>query len=153
MLARQGERTTNEFMFLDGKIVSLIADSAGRCVCVGLCIGPGLVAPHISRTREGISLVTLEVKSDSIIAEINSDALLAMMLRSSEIRDWANGILRRELSKKTDREWCLAALGGAERVAWFRDRYPEHEAKFAHALIASFIGMTPVTFSRLRKSA
>jgi len=81
---------------------------------------------------------------------MRADALLDRMLRSSEIRDWANAILRDELSRKTDREWCLAALGGADRLAWFRDHYPDHEALFSHGLIASFLRMTPVTLSRLR---
>lgn len=150
MLARQGEAVTNEVMLLDGKIVSLISDDGGRAVCVGFCRGPGIVAPHISRTREGISLVTLEVTADATIAEMHADTLLAMMLRSPDIRDWANGILRMELSRKTDREWCLAALGGADRLGWFRDRYPDYEAAFAHGHIASFLAMTAVSFSRLR---
>ena len=150
VLAHQGDRVSREVMLLDGKAVAQITDSEGRGVCVGFYTGPGLVTPHIARTRDGISLVTIEVTVDARIAEMPADMLLAMMLRTSEIRDWANAILRDELSRKTDREWCLAALGGADRLAWFRDRYPDHEALFAHGLIASFLGMTPVTLSRLR---
>lgn len=73
---------------------------------------------------------------------MRADDLLALMLRDPEIRNWANGILRLELSRKTDREWCLAALGGAERLRWFRDRFPGCEDDFAHGQIASFVGMT-----------
>ena len=58
--------------------------------------------------------------------------------------------LREELSRKTEREWCLAALGGADRLEWFRERYPNYEGLFVHHQIASFLGMTPVSFSRLR---
>ena len=152
VLARQGERVSSEVMVLDGKIVSQITDGEGRGVCVGFYTGPGFVTPHIARTRANVSLVSLEVIEDVTIAEMRADALLAKMLRSSQIRDWANGILRDELSRKTDREWCLAALGGGDRLSWFRDRYPDHEALFAHNQIASFLGMTPVTLSRLRQS-
>lgn len=137
-------------MLLNGKITSQIADSEGRGVCVGLYVGPGFVTPHIARTRDNVSLVSLEVMEDATVAVLNADDLLKMMLRSPEIRDWANGILRDELSRKTEREWCLAALGGVDRLAWFRERYPDHEDLFAHHQIASFLGMTPVTFSRLR---
>lgn len=149
-LAHQGERVTREVMLLDGKAVAQIVDSDGRGVCVGFFVGPGLVTPHIARSREDISLVTVEVTADATVAMMGADTLLDMMLHSSEIRDWANAILRDELSRKTDREWCLAALGGADRLVWFRDRYPDHEALFAHGLIASFLGMTPVSLSRLR---
>lgn len=149
-LASQGEYTTSEVMLLDGKITSQIADSEGRGACIGFYIGPGIVTPHIARTRENVSLVSLEVREDATIAALNADDLRTMMLRSPEIRDWANGVLRDELSRKTEREWCLAALGGADRLAWFRERYPDHEDLFPHHQIASFLGMTPVTFSRLR---
>ena len=152
VLTRQGDNVSDEIMVLDGMIVSQISDSEGRGVCVGLHTGPGFVTPHIARSRDGVSLVAIEVISDATIAEMRADDLLSMMLRSPAIRDWANGILRGELSRKTDREWCLAALGGADRLLWFRDRYPDHEALFAHNLIASFLGMTPVTLSRIRSS-
>ena len=149
-LACQGQHAADEILVLDGRVVSLITDAEGRGVCVGFCVGPAIVAPQISRTRDGVSLVTLQVAADATLARMPAQALLDMMLESADIREWANGILRDELSRKTDREWCLAALGGADRLAWFRDRYPDHEAQFPHSLIASYLGMTPVSFSRLR---
>ena len=140
-------------MVLHGRAISQITDHEGRAVCVGLYAGPCFVTPHIARTRESVSLVSLEVTQDAVIADMDANILLDMMLRSQGMRDWANGILRAELARKTDREWCLAALGGADRLDWFRNRYPNHEALFSHGLIASFLGMTPVTLSRLRRSS
>lgn len=151
VLAHQGDQVAREIMVLDGRIVSQIYDAEGGGAAVAFCVGPGFITPHIARTRHITSLVTLEVTEDATIAEMRADTLLAMMLQSPDIRDWANGILRGELSRKTDREWCLAALGGSDRLVWFRDRYPGYEDLFPHSQIASFLGMTPVTLSRLRK--
>ena len=81
---------------------------------------------------------------------MDSRALTELMLTSEPIREWANGILQQELASKADREWCLSALGGADRLAWFRKGFPHHEGLFSHYLIASFLGITPVTLSRLR---
>lgn len=44
----------------------------------------------------------------------------------------------------------LAALNSADRLARFHTWYPDIEGLFAHRAIASFLGMTPVTFSRLK---
>lgn len=126
-LVRQGERSSREILLLDGRIASQISDSEGRSVCVGLYTGPAAVAPVMARTRDGVSLVDFEVTEDAVVAEIQASELLGMMISSSHVRDWVDGILWAELERKSDREWSLAALGGADRLAWFRDRYPDYE--------------------------
>jgi CRP-like cAMP-binding protein len=152
IIAVQGEPETHEYIVLDGRVASCIIDAEGRAVCVGMYVGPCVVTPQVARSNEGISLVSIEAKTDALVARLDSAALTTLMLENEPIRDWANDVLRRELSRKADREWCLAALGGAERLIWFRERYPGYEQQFSHSLIASFIGITPVTFSRLRNS-
>ena len=149
-LATQGEPDPMEHIVLDGRATSQITDTEGRAVCVGLHAGPCVVAPNVARTRNGTSLVSIDVVADALVAHMDSRALTELMLVSEPIREWANGILQQELARKADREWCLAALGGADRLAWFRENFPRHEGLFGHYLIASFLGITPVTLSRLR---
>lgn len=151
-IARQGEPDPFEHIILDGRATSQITDTQGRAVCVGFHAGPCVVAPHVSRTRNGTSLVSIDMTADALVAHMDSRALSDLMLASEPIRDWANGILQQELARKVDREWCLAALGGAERLAWFRKEFPHYEDLFGHYLIASFLGITPVTLSRLRSA-
>ncbi|MEM8539360.1 MAG: Crp/Fnr family transcriptional regulator [Pseudomonadota bacterium] len=146
----QDAESSMEVIVLDGHLSSTISDPDGRAVCVGFFAGPKVVTPAIARTRDGISLVSLMANTDALIAQMESDALTELMLASEPIREWANGILQHELARKAEREWCLAALGGSDRLAWFRKTHPDHEELFSHTLIASFLGVTPVTFSRLR---
>jgi len=152
-IARQGQRENRELIILEGYAASRIYGPDGNAVCVGLHVGPCVLAPNIARTRDGMSLVSVEAISDALVAQMDGDALMDLMIRSEAVRDWANAVLRAELARKTDREWCLAALGGSDRLVWFRKMYPGYEQIFVHSLIASFLGMTPVTFSRLRSSS
>ncbi|MBT3143348.1 hypothetical protein KL867_20000 [Ruegeria litorea] len=149
-IATQGEVNPMEHIILDGRATSQITDPEGRAVCVSFHAGPCVVAPNVARTRNGTSLVSIDVIEDALVAQMDSRALTELMLASEPIREWANGILQQELARKADREWCLAALGGADRLAWFRENFPRHEGLFGHYLIASFLGVTPVTLSRLR---
>jgi CRP-like cAMP-binding protein len=149
-LASQGEVEPNEIILLDGCLASRIYDPNGQAVCVGLYKGPCVVTPNIARTGDGVSLVSLEALTDCLAMQMDSNALTELMIASSQVRDWANGVLRTELARRADREWCLAALGGADRLRWFREKYSGYEDIFPHTLIASFLGMTPVTLSRLR---
>jgi CRP-like cAMP-binding protein len=148
----QEDICADEFILLNGCLSSTISDPDGKEVCVGLYVGPCVVTPHIARTRADQSLVSITATTDAHIARLNSDLLTELMIASEPIRNWANGVLRDALSHKADREWCLAALGGSDRLAWFRETYSGYEDIFNHALIASFLGVTPVTLSRLRKS-
>lgn len=146
----QEDMCADEFILLSGYLSSTISDPDGKEVCVGLYVGPCVVTPNIARTRAGQSLVSITATTEAQIARTNSDLLTELMIASEPIRNWANGVLREALSHKADREWCLAALGGSDRLAWFRETYPGYENTFNHALIASFLGITPVTLSRLR---
>jgi CRP-like cAMP-binding protein len=151
-LTRQEQTETDEFVLLEGCLVSSICDQGGKEVCLGFYVGPCVITPNIARTRDGVSLVSIVATTDALLARIDSDLLSNRMISSEPIRNWANGVLRDALSRKVDREWCLAALKGAERLTWFREAFPGYEDIFPHMLIASFLGITPVTMSRLRTS-
>ena len=149
-LAHQEHPESDEFILLEGCLASSICDQDGKEVCVGLYVGPCVVTPNIARTRDEVYLVSIQATKDSSLYWIDTDRLTKLMIESEPIRNWANGVLRDALSEKAEREWCLAALGGAERLNWFRQAFPSYEDIFTHALIASFLGITPVTMSRLR---
>lgn len=141
-----------EHIILDGRATSQISDPEGRAVCVGFHAGPSVVTPNVARTSDGNSRVSIEATTDALVAQIDSRALTDLMLALQPVREWANGILQLELARKADREWCLSALGGADRLTWFRQGFPRHEDLFSHYLIASYLGVTPVTLSRLRNA-
>jgi len=151
-LVMQGQAEDHEYILLSGCVASEISDAEGRHSCVGLYRAPCVVTPHVARSQTGVSLVTLTTHADALVAQMPNNTLSQAMLASEPVRDWANAVLRGELGRKAAREWGLAALGGAERLAWFRHAYPDHETLFPHHMIASFLGVSPVTFSRLRSA-
>lgn len=147
---RQGHPETDEYIVLEGRLASCICDTDGKEICVGFYVSPCVITPNIARTREGESLVSIVATTDASLVRMDSDLLSELMVLSPPVRNWANAVMRSALNEKAGREWCLAALGGADRLIWFRKAFPGFEAKFSHSLIASFLGMTPVTLSRLR---
>jgi len=149
-LACQGEPDTHEHVLLSGRAVSIVRDASGCEICVGLHRGPEVITPHIARTAQGNSLVDIQVQESAEVASISAANLVEMMVTSESIREWANAVMRDTLMRKVGREWCLAALNAAGRLAWFRENYPGYENLFSHGYIASFLGITPVTLSRAR---
>ena len=109
-----------------------------------------VITPNIARTSEGRSLVDIEILDDAVAATIPAAQLMDLMVNFETIREWGNSLMRAELTRKVEREWCLAALSARQRLEWFRKVHPGYEALFAHFHIASYLGMTPVTLSRAR---
>ncbi len=152
VLVDQGDPAPDELLLQSGFAVAQIIDQEGRHTCTGLYAGPQIITPQIARAMNGVSMVTIEMLSDGVVARINADALQALMVADADVRDWGNAALRADLIARVAREWTLAALPAIERLAWLRQTYPQAEAQFPHHLIAGFLGMTPVTFSRVRRA-
>lgn len=150
ILVGQGDEDRLEYFLLHGKCRSLIRDARGREVTLGFAKGLGIVPPNIARTREGISLVEIEMLAKSEIATIDTNKLTELMVEDEEIREWGNTVMRQEIQRMVAKEWSLAALSAREKLEWFRRDFPDGEATFSHIHIASYLGMTPVTFSRAR---
>ena len=72
------------------------------------------------------------------------------MVENRAVQRWGDTVLRNELIRRADREWTLATLQGSDRLQQFRQSYQGLEDQIPHHYIASYLGMTTVTLSRLR---
>ena len=74
-----------------------------------------------------------------------------LMINNLEIRRFGNAVLRNELTRKVDKEIGLASLTAKERLLKFREQYPMLENLIPHTDIASYLGITNISLSRLRR--
>ena len=70
----------------------------------------------------------------------------SLELKNSYLRD-----LERLLLQKAEREYELLGLPASERYERFQRRFPGLEARVAARHVASYLGVTPVYLSRLRR--
>ncbi|MEM6343465.1 MAG: hypothetical protein AAF927_06275 [Bacteroidota bacterium] len=59
--------------------------------------------------------------------------------------------MQNELLQKVDKEIGLASLKAKDRLIKFREEYPQLENLIPHPHIASYLGITNISLSRLRK--
>ena len=146
----EGDEAQLEFIVLRGIVKSGVTTAEGQDVALNFYPGPAVVSPAITRYAEGKSRVHLQALTDTRIAFFPAQTLVNCMLASTSVQLWGDSILRADLVKRADKEWALAALSGKERLARFRLQFPTLENDIGHSHIASYLGMTPVTLSRLR---
>ena len=79
------------------------------------------------------------------------DAYRALALRSAAWDRFSRRSVERVLLGKAEREYELLGLDAEARYAAFVTRYPGLEARVAARHVASYLGITPVHLSRLRR--
>jgi CRP-like cAMP-binding protein len=73
------------------------------------------------------------------------------MINYIDIREFGNMVLHFELLTKVEKEIGLASLNAKERLILFREKYHFLENLISHVDIASYLGITNISLSRLRK--
>ena len=84
------------------------------------------------------------------MATIDATEFEKLMIEDVEIRDFGNSVLRNELMTKVKKEIALASLKGKDRLLLLRKNYPNTENLVSHSDIASYLGITTISLSRLR---
>lgn len=152
VLFHMGQRQPQECFVLHGLLHTRVADAQGREVTLGFHAGPCVMPPAITRSQQACSRVDAVALEASRVALFDPDILNQAMVAQLPVREWGNAVLRHELLRMAQREWSLAALTGAQRLQQLRSECPGLEDRVPHRMIASYLGMTPVNFSRLRNA-
>jgi CRP-like cAMP-binding protein len=111
-----------------------------------------VLPPHYFRTKKGLSNLNIQALSDVVVASFNTERFSALRYKHESLMKYGNIIVERELEYKTEREILLLTKNAEERYRSFREMYPGLETHISQYHVASYLGITPVSLSRIRKS-
>jgi CRP-like cAMP-binding protein len=151
-LVREGARTLDEVYLVRGILRGFYRSYEGEEVNVVFFTENNVLPPHYFRTKNQISQLNIQALSDIVVARFNSEKFSALRYRHESLMRYGNVIVERELEYKTQREILLLTKNAEERYKAFRDMYPGLENYISQYHIASYLGITPVSLSRIRKS-
>ena len=140
-----------EYYLLDGLVRSYAFSESQTDVTLYFYGARSILPPHTTRTAGGLSTLNYESLEPTLLAAIPADTFSGFMRGNSEIYRFAHEVLERELKAKTQKEIGMAVLPAKERLLELRDLFPALENRIPHAHIASYLGITQVSLSRLRK--
>lgn len=145
------KKNNKEYFVLEGICGSYLTNSEGNEVFISFFTEKSILSPYLTRTSNGLSTLNVKALTNVKFASLNAQIFEKMIVEDLEIREFANTVLRNELNKKVEKEINLASLSAKERLIKFRESFPLLENLIPHPCIASYLGITNISLSRLRK--
>lgn len=152
-VARIGE-VLNEVYFMEkGIIRGYFLDVNGKDVtdCFSFSCG-STVMPFCQLELDIPSPMTIEVLEDAKFFCISISDVIELQNNYVEVTRLYNQLLIKALNEHWKLKQILNSYTAVQRYQWFLDEYPGLIGKVSNKYIASFLGMTPVTLSRLRRT-
>jgi len=130
---------------------SYLINPEGEEITISFFTSKSVLSPYTTRTKEEVSVLYFQALTEVKIVSIDATKFEKLMIDNLEIRNFGNTVLRNELALKIDKEIGLASLTAKERLIKFRKQFPMLENLIPHSAIASYLGITNISLSRLRK--
>lgn len=144
-------RNEKEYFILNGIAKSYLINPAGDEVTISFFTENSILSPYSIRTSKGISNIYFKALTNIELASVPEKEFEQLMIDDIEIRNFANTVLQNELMSKVNKEIGLATLSAKERLIEFRKKFQILENMIPHKDIASYLGITNISLSRLRK--
>jgi CRP-like cAMP-binding protein len=140
-----------EYFVLEGICRSFLINPDGEEITISFFDDNSILSPYTTRTNQSRSALNFQALTAVRIALIDASKFENLMVENLEIREFGNMVLRNELKSKIEKEIGMASLTAKERLLRFREAYPLFENLIPHPTISSYLGITNISLSRLRK--
>lgn len=147
----RGKRNNKEYFVYEGICRSFLLSPEGEEVTISYFLEDSVLSPNKTRTGNQISYLNFQALTKLTVATLNADKFEQLMINHIDIREFGNMVLQNELLAKVEKEIGLASLNAKERLLLFREKHHFLENLISHVDIASYLGITNITLSRLRK--
>lgn len=145
-----GERHQTIAFLLHGVARGFLIDANGHEISDCFISHPGEALMGCNDIQAPSS-INIEAITECEILHFPLTLILGLMERYPEIIKIYNDFLQRGLTRHWEAKMCMCRYPAKQRYQWFLKTYPGLEHVVSSKNIASFLGITPVTLSRLRK--
>lgn len=151
LIEREKEKCNSEFILLDGIIKAYIVNQNGDEITVNFFTDNMAITPTIMRSLNDIAFYNLQVLSKkATLLVFNKSGMFEHMQNYADLEQFGPKVMMIDATQRIERELVLLKSNGKEKLEWFRKRFPNLENSIQHYHIASFLGMTSTSLSRIR---
>lgn len=146
-----GSSMDKVFFVLKGIARSYYLDDEGNDVTKLFCPEMSLIAGESFFTTEK-SIQSFEALEDIDALSFNAKELKKYFLKNPILQELYIKLLEKSIVYKMHREYEFQTKRAAERYLDFKKDFPQLEGRVSQSCIASYLGITPVSLSRIRRT-
>jgi CRP-like cAMP-binding protein len=152
-LLRAGERATQAGLLVGGLLREYFLLESGVERTKAFVVAGEPTGSLADLLHEGGSRAYIVAEEPSRLITVPFEAMLALSERFLAWRIYGERLLQLLFLKKAEREYELLGLDAQARYRAFLRKFPDLSARLPDRHIASYLGITPVHLSRLRRKA
>jgi CRP-like cAMP-binding protein len=150
ILFRQGQRVDNIYFVRSGCLRSFLIDKNGKEHTLQFAIKDWWISDYIAIHNKEFANLTVECLSDSNIIQFNAVELNDILTKFPNFEKFQRILLERHMVTLQIRILDQMRLSAAERYDFFLDQYGDIEKHTLNYHIASYLGITQESLSRIR---
>lgn len=149
LLFESGQRLTSLTFLLKGVLRGFLIDLNGKDITDCFAYRPGEAAMPCNGLDQ-VAQISIEAVTPCEVLKIPVSTAIKMLEEHPALCQLYNQYLLQALERHWEVKMLMYQYTAMQRYEWFLKRYPELSQMISGRYIASYLGMTPVTLSRLR---
>ena len=147
----QDKPNSKDYFLLDGILREYTIDKEGNDVTLNFYCKESMITANFCRTNNSISMYSLQNLTPCTMGVIESSEIERMRMENKAFSDASVMIITMLFKDKLQKQISHATQTAKERLHQLRSDFPGLENFVPHPYIASYLGITNVSLSRLRK--
>lgn len=150
-LAKPGEVASKIYLLVSGIMRVYLSDESGKEYNKNFFIPPCFVGSYTSLIKGEPSKLTYKTLTECKVYEIDFNQFTQLCKTNLEISNLYNKILEKIFMSYEERQLELISMNAKQRYLQLRQRMPNIDTIIPQYQIASYLSITPVQLSRIRK--
>lgn len=150
ILIREGQTVNKIYFVLGGCLRSYCTDKNGKEHTLQFAIKNWWISDYIAIHNNELATLNIETLTESTVIEFNAAEINGILSKFPEYEPFQRYILERHVVSLNKRILNQLQLTAAERYDLFVEQYPNIEQSTRNYHIASYLGITQESLSRIR---
>ena len=149
---RQGAPESAIYFLMEGVAYSYMIDQEGNEHVTGIVNRPGAVLAGMADHKSGQNLPGTMMLTRGKVVSVPQEGITKLMEAYPEMVKIYIRILEAEIDRERQTKEMLYKQTAQERYQWFLSNFPGVIDQVNHRKVAAYLGVSPVTLSRVRSS-